>query len=309
MLYSTFESVFTLFVLILLGFYLRKRSLLDGDITRGFIQLLLHYTLPAMIVVSMQQSITEDLLRESLEMFGISLLSYGLFGILAWVFTLLIRAPKDEAGVYRFVFVFSNVGFMGYPVIGAVLGDTGVFYAAIFNIPFHFLAFSLGVFLLTKGKGEEKIFTWKLLFSPPMIATLLGFLFFLTGIQLPSFIAKPLDLLGSLTTPLSMITIGSLLAVLPLRHLASDRRLFTATAVRLILIPLILWGVLRLRYDGFLLFVPVLVASMPAAANAPILSEKYGGKGTLASQLVFVSTLFSLISIPLWSYFLLKGNF
>ncbi|WP_028973721.1 AEC family transporter [Spirochaeta cellobiosiphila] len=306
MFYSTFESVFTLFVLIVLGYYLRKKNVFDGDITRGMIQLLLHYTLPAMIFVSMLQSNSKDMLNQSIEMFVLSVIAYVFFGIAALVFTFVLKAPEEDKGVYRFCFLFSNVGFMGYPVIEAVLGEKGVFYAAIFNIPFNFLAFSLGVLLLTKGKSEGQLFSWKILISPPLVATFIGFIFFITGFTLPEFILKPIDLIGSITTPLSMITIGSLLAVLPVRDIAKEWRLFVATVIRLLLIPFTLWLILRPWFSGVSLYIPIIVSAMPAAANAPILSEKYGGKGSLASQFVFVSTLFSLITIPIWSYLLLK---
>lgn len=299
-----FKPVVSLFLLMLLGYILRKWKVLDSHLTQGLIHLLLMVTLPALIFVSMQQEYSSELAVLGYKVLLLSFLSYAVFGILAWFFPFLLGTRKESRGVYRFCLMFSNVGFMGYPVIEAILGQKALFYCAIFNIPFHFLAFTVGIWFLTEHKEEGSSFSWSLFFSPALVATLVGFAAFLSPFRLPSVLLNPLSALGHVTTPLSMLVIGSLLEQLSFKELAVDYRVYLMSLIRLFVVPAILYFILKPFYSGTILAVAVLISAMPAAANAPILSEKYGGNGALASRMVFISTVISLFSIPFWSKFL-----
>ena len=136
--------------------------------------------------------------------------------------------------------------------------------------------------------------------TPSAIASVVGMALFLGNIQLPSPIGRALGLLGDTTTPLSMVLIGGIVSRMSFRTALGSLRLYATSLYRLALFPLGLFLVLYLLgLRGMLLSLPVILAAMPVAANSAILAQAYGGDSRTASSLVLVSTLLSLLSIPL----------
>lgn len=202
---------------------------------------------------------------------------------------------------------FSNVGFMGYPVVYAVYGELGVFYAAIYNLGFNLLAWSYGVHLLDRDGREnpkhqllpihKRILKF---FNPSLVAVIIGFSLFLTSRTLPSVVFDTLKMVGQTVTPLSMMCIGFILSEVETRDVFSDRKIFVTSLVRLIVVPLGTLIVLKLLgKEGYLLSIPVLITAMPAAANMAIIAVRYNSDYRLASKAIFVSTLLSIVSIPI----------
>jgi predicted permease len=210
------------------------------------------------------------------------------------------RLSGGEAGAHAFCAVFSNVAFMGFPLIEAFFGKESLFQASVFNIPFQVLAFSIGpVMLSAGGEGRPKPKLGPASFATPAaIASVIGFGFFLAGIELPSPLAGAMRLLGDTTTPLSMVLIGAMLSRFGLSSLRGRPQLWLTSLYRLVAFPTAVYLLLRAcGAGGLLLGLPTLVAAMPAAANAAILAEAYGGDSRAASSLVFLSTLLSLPTI------------
>ena len=301
---SIFNQILMLFILLIVGYTARKINIFDDKVTKGLSDIILKITLPAMIIGSMVGNNNENLAGQFGKILLVSLSVYAITFILAMVLPRLIGSRPFEKGVFQFAIMFSNVGFMGYPVTAAVFGEEGVFYAAIFNLPFNLLVFTIGIFFLSSKQGEKSKINPKLLINPGVIAVLIGFLIFSLKIPLPRAITGSLDLLGSVTTPMSMIVIGGLLAKVSINKIFTNYRVYLITIFRLFLVPVVVYFVLRNFVDGVYLFgVPVLLSAMPVAANSAILAEEYKGNAELASQTVFITTLFSVISIPLITMF------
>jgi predicted permease len=208
-------------------------------------------------------------------------------------------------GIYQYALIFSNVTFMGYPVVRAVLGEQGIFYTAIYNLPFNLLSFTLGVYLLSKGSKDFK-FSPKELINPSLISVFLGLLLFITGLRLPTFVNNSLDLLGSVTTPISMLVIGSMLSTSSAKECFMNKKLYILCFIRLIFLPVIIYLAFMNRIeDSLIAAIPVVITSMPTAANTAIMANQYDADVTIASQCVFMTTLFSVITIPLVNLILL----
>lgn len=205
----------------------------------------------------------------------------------------------EEGGVMRFMLVFSNLGFMGIPVAGAVFGPESIFYVSIFNLTFSILLFSVGVLMLRPDMG--KYLDPKLFLNTGLIASVAGLILFVLQVHIPSPFADVFTLLGSTTTPpLAMVVVGALLATLPIEGIFTDKKIWAITLLRLCVIPIAVFLVLRPFVEGpFLLGVPVLLAAMPVAANAVMLAEEYHVDSTLASKGVFLTTILSLVTLPL----------
>lgn len=287
-----------LFILMGLGFAAARIGIVTRSGARVLTSALVNITLPALILVSMQIPLTPDRLGSTAVIFGIAAVYYVIAFGLAWTVPRLLAGSERERGVLGFMLVFSNLGFMGYPVADALFGSESFFYVSLINLPFGLLVFSAGVVMLRPDLGRH--FDARLFLSPGIIASVLGLAFFLAGVAIPSPVFEVLDLAGSVTTPLAMIVIGSFIASVSPVSIFSDRRLYIISALRLLVIPVLLYLVIRpFVTDPLLLGIPVILAAMPAAANTVLLAEEYRSDAGLASEGVFISTMLCIVTIPL----------
>jgi malate permease and related proteins len=305
-----------IFILMAVGFSAAKLRFIDEKVSRGLSSLLVDFCLPALIFSSMQRPFSIVLRDEAFSILGLSALIYAASLPLALLLVRALGARGKEAGPLRFAACFSNVGFMGIPVIQALFGMDAVFAVSIFNIPFNILSYSVASLMLAPEPRGDAVHEPKRLnprsilksaLNPAVLAALVGLLCFLLGLRLPTVLGRTLDLLGSTTTPLSMVLVGSVLARMRLKSAFGNFRVYLVSAYRLFLHPLLVYAALSLAgASGLLLAVPVMIVAMPAAANTTILADSLGGDTETASSLVFVSTLGSLVSIPLMARLLFK---
>jgi len=300
---GVFSAILVLFVIIGLGFFARKHGILDKTRVHWVSHILVTVALPALTISSMQLPFTPE---------NVSIVSHTLvlaFGyyVGAFVFSLVVcrflPATRAETGVFRFMLIFPNVGFMGIPVASAILGPQALFYLILFNLPFNLLVFTMGVWLLAQGRQEKPGLS--LLLTPGFVASLVGLALFAAGYDIPFPLDTLLDWVGRTTTPLAMLMVGALLATLPLSRLAGDWRVSLIAFLRLIIMPILAFVLLTpFVHDPLLVGTVVLLIAMPVAANTVLLSEEYGVDATLASQGVFLSTLLCLVTIPLLEFLL-----
>lgn len=298
------NSILVLFILMAIGYASFKAKIIDRNGARGLSSFLVNITLPCLIIISMQIPLSEEIFGNTIEMFLIA----GIYYALSFLFAILV--PKFlvkndlERGVYRFMLVFSNLGFMGIPVTIAMFGEGAAFYTSLFMLPFGLLVFSAGILMLRPDMG--RYFDLKLFINPGIIASLTGLIFFFAGYTIPDPFFEVIDILGSLTTPLAMVVVGALLAAMPFSDMFSDVKIYVMSAFRLLIIPFALFLLLRPFVDDpLILGIPVILAAMPVAANAVLLAEEYNVDSDAASKGVFISTLMCVITIPLIGILLL----
>jgi predicted permease len=293
-----FSSILLLFLIIAFGYALRKTGVLDTGRVEKISHIIVLITLPALTIASMQVPLSPATIKISEHMIFIALAYYlGAF-CLSLAVCHFLPASGPEKGIFQFILVFPNVGFMGIPIAIAILGPDSLFYVSIFNLPYNLLAFTLGIYLITSGSPGK--FDPRILLTPGFVASMIGLLLFLAGYTLPSPVGTALGLLGWWTSPLALIVVGALLATLPLPHLAGDWRVAVITAFRLLILPVLAFLVLSpLVHDRLLLEVAVLLIAMPAGSYAVLFAEEYKVDSTLASQGVFLSTLLCFGTIPL----------
>jgi len=291
-------AILSLFFLIGIGFLARRHGYLEAPRVYQISHILVNVAIPALTISSMQVPNTGP----ALGMVEVTLTIAFAYYIGAFLISLLIchflPATKKEKGVFQFMLVFPNVGFMGIPVSAVILGPDSLFYVILFNLPFNLLVFTMGVWLLAHDRAEKTDIY--LLLTPGFIASLLGLALFLIAYDIPYPVDVALDWVGKATTPLAMIVVGALLATLPAGRLVGDWRIGVVTALRLLVLPVLAYILLApLVSDRLLLTSTVLLIAMPVAANTVLLSEEYDVDATLASQGVFLSTLLCCATIPL----------
>lgn len=291
------NEVVVLFLIMAVGFYARRRGMIDGNINRGLSELLLNVTMPLMIMVSFNFDFNKEMLVTAGKLFVLSLLLHVALFFASDLFYR--RHPQDAKNVLRFTAMFSNCAFMGFPVLQSIYGKIGVFYASIFSVPFIIVLWTLGVMLF---EGERSPTALKKAFlNPGILAVVVGFVMFSFSLRLPSPVQQACEMIGSTTTPLAMIVVGSTLAEMRFREMLAGRSVYYGSLVRLVVIPLLVLGVLSLLgVKGMLLGICVISMAMPASANTAAFAEKYQSDTALASRCVFLTTILSMFTIPLF---------
>jgi len=293
-----FWQMFILFAVVAIGYIAGKLGQIDADFNKKLSTLVINITNPAMILASAME---EKLLTraELLQLTGIALLSYLALILVALVIPGLIRSPKEDAGVYRFMIIFSNVGFMGFPVVNALFGPEAVFYASVFTIPFNILAYTYGIYLISGKRPEKGKFPLTHL-SPSLVAAVIAYLIYILNISVPSVISGTMSFVGQITSPAAMLIIGASLAAVPIRKVFGEPRLYAISLIKLIILPVITYFIVALMVKNeVLLGVIVIMLGMPVATNCTMLAAQYGKRVETASSGVFITTLLSIATIPL----------
>ncbi|MCL1997569.1 MAG: AEC family transporter [Turicibacter sp.] len=290
------SSLITLSVGMVAGYLGRKMKIMTDAVNAGLSGVLIKIALPCMIFVSFMQPFSQELLLESLTTLVIFVVVFtgccGVGLLLARTF----GANEDDRAIWGFSLAFPNVGYMGIPVIFVVYGATGLIYTTMAVVAFNLVTFSLGVYLFVRGNINIR----SMFISVPLVASYLGFVFFVTGWRLPGDLEQGIRLVGDLSVPLAMMLVGALLAKSNIRTLFSDFSILPIIAARLVGIPLATFFILRLFLtNDFMLEVIVILMAMPVAANTAIFAEQYKGNTDLASKVVTLSNILCIISIPL----------
>lgn len=294
--YAIVNQVLVLFLLMLVGFYGRKKKIINNETSKGMSDVLVNITAPMNVIASFSFQFSEQMLKNAGIIFLFAVCAHM---IIYWLGNLFFyRIKDDRKNILKFILIFSNCGFMGYPVLESLYGKTGVFYASIYVAVFNLFLWTLGVALFV---GKEEKLGWKKLISNPGIVSVgIGLLLFLFSIKLPFSVQRTLELVGGMTTPIAMIVTGTSIAEINLREIFVGKVIYYTSFIRLIFIPVVVFIVLRfLGLRGILLGVCTLTTAMPGAAMTTVFAEKYEYNKSFASQCVFITTLLSLLTIPL----------
>ena len=296
MFVNVFIQVCILFVLILIGVTLEKTRVLNEAAAKGFTDVTLYLATPCVIIKSFIREFDESMLENLIMSFLAAFILHIAFIVLSH---LLLRS-KDEARkvVLRFGVVFSNCGYMSIPLQQALLGDIGVFFAASYVAIMNFFVWSYG--LLSMSGDKKTLSIKKLIANPGIIGLALGVIVFIFSIPLPKIISEPVSYMASLNTPLPMIVIGYHLAKNNLLSGLKDMKCLFAIFLKLILVPLLsLGGMYLCGIRGDLLVSLVISCAAPTAAVTTMFSAKFNKDTALSVNMVSLSTLFSLITMPL----------
>ncbi len=298
-----FAKIFSVFSISFIGYIANRINWLPADSTKYLSLLLINIASPCLVIYSMsQQELTAETVASVLQAAGLMLAALLIASLIAYFTVKIMKVPAADRGVYQIVLVLTNSGFMGFPLSFAVFGEKGLFLTIIANAVFTLYTYSAGVLMLISGK-EEKLTVMtavRSLFSVPVVTSVIGLVIFAFGIPLPSLLVNFLDTVGGITIPLSMIIIGIQLAESRVGEVLNNKHIYETLILRLAVFPAVLFGILMwLPVSPFVLCIIIFAMAMPSAAITPVLSEIYDVNAKLAAQAVFVTTLFSLISIPI----------
>lgn len=288
-----------LLVIVIVGYVAGKLKYMGEDLDRRLSNIIIDITCPALILSSTMGGTLPDR-RLILPLLGISFLTYLLLTVVAWFFPRFLTHRIEDRGPVGFALMFGNVGFIGYPIVDAIFGHQAVFYAAILNVVNTLSVFTIGV-MLVNGEKQRLAFQPKVLVSSPMIAAYLAILIVALGVDnIPDIISQPITMIGNITVPGALLIIGSSMSRLSWHTMLGSRVVYSTTVFRLLILPLILYAIFRiLGFDTLVVNINTLIIAMPVATYGTILCLRYGKDTTLITEITFISTLLSVVTIPI----------
>lgn len=292
-----------MFLLILTGYLAVRGRLLNAEARQGFSSLLVNLVVPAMIInsylIEFDPEILSNLVRSAFA--SAAVLVIGL--CIALLSTRKKTGPDQP--ILRFAMTFSNAGYMGFPLINALFGAEGMLYASIFNTFFNLLIWTAGIALVDRSSGTAKRnLALELIKKPALLAVAVGLVLYLGQIPVPYLIAQPIGLLAGMNTPLSMLITGIIIATSDLRPVIRSLQLWHAILIRMLVIPAASFLFCLLTGTGGMVgAVVILLEACPCAALTSVLAIQYRYSEQLAAGLVVLSTLLSIVTLPLCAMF------
>ena len=296
------NGVISLFLIILVGVYAAKKRIITKEINKGLTNILLKITLPCLVVSSFIFDLSDELKDNIIRCFIYSPLVLIISIVISYI--LLIPIKGEKKIIIQFANVFSNCGFIGFPIVFSIYGNEGVIYASIFNLFFTAFLWTYGVILFNGKMKREDI--KKVLLNPAIVAVFIGLIIMIFGFDIPSVLSSTLDLVGNMTSPLSMIMVGVILGNAKIISYLKDKTIYYSAFLKLIIMPCILILISRLLKDTSLVIKTlIIVTAMPAAGMTSILAESFDKESEYSAVIVFITTLFSVITFPILLNFIL----
>ena len=298
---ATLSPMLVMLCCIVIGFTLRKKHILPENGGTVLSRLETYVLVPALTINTFRRYCTISSVSEKL--------NYTLTAAAVLAAAIIVAIPLSKAfskdnyrrKIYRYALVFANYGFMGNAIVPAILGEEYLYPYMMYTLPLNVVVYTWGVVMLIP-QGEERQSWWKRLINPPFIAILIGATLGLTGANayVPSFVSKVLDSCAACMAPVAMILTGFVVGGYPLKPLFSDRKVYIATALRLLLIPTVMIAALYLTgADKQTMIFTLFAFATPLGLNTVVFPAAYGGDTTTGASMAMISHTLCVITIPL----------
>ena len=292
------EVMVVLFIIVILGYVACKLGYMGDKFDKKLSSIVVDITCPLLVLSSVMGDELPDRTL-ILPLLGVGFLTYILLLAFGFWVPRLITKNHDDQGMIGFALMFANVGFIGYPIVSSIFGPHAVFYAALLNMPNTFFIFTAGVMLI-KGEYSLKQFNPKVLVSPAMLGAFLAAIIVALGIHTPDIIARPVTMVGNITVPAALMIIGSSMAKLPIREIIGSPKVYITALLRLTIVPLSIYFFFKAcGVSDLVNNINTVVIAMPVASFGTMFCLKYGRNPSLITETTFITTLGSIITIPL----------
>lgn len=294
------QQVAILFLLMGIGILLEKKKIVNADAAKMISNLVIIVVIPSVIVQAFQRELEQEMLAA----IGTAFLLAVLFHVMAILVTKWIPRPRDDAQypVERLLAICSNCGFMGIPLMTAVMGDVGTLYAAVYVAVFNLYMWTHGIMILRKSRT---LHLREIFCTPGMIGVGVGLGLFFLQIRLPSLVTNTLSYLVAMNTPLPTIVTGIFIAEIPLGKALRNRYIYQASFLRLLFLPMLFIGLIWLMRvpawfpDAWMAALAMVIcSSCSGAITTAMMPACYGGDAVHGAALVAVTTLFSILTLP-----------
>lgn len=297
------QQMIVLFLVMLVGLLAYKKDYINDNASKKLSSIVVNIANPALIlssILGMDNTVTgQDLLITMI----LAVAVFASLLVLAIFVPRVFGVDRSAYGAYRVMTVFSNIGFMGFPIISAVYGNSALLYGTLFLIPYNVLIYTYGVYTMKNGRGGKKEpFRPGLILNTGVIACVIAIVLFAFDVKLPAFASSVISMLSNLTAPLSMMVIGASMAVIDMKKLAGDYKLLLFAAFKLLFVPIV--GTLIVRQfvaNEIICGVTMVMLATPVGSMTAMLAQEYDGDYELASKGVMLTTLLSVVTLPIVS--------
>ncbi len=295
--------ILTLFLLMICGYISRKAHIVDQSSSKSLSKLILCVGQPMMLLAALSGAdYSEANLTLAWQVTLIGFVSHAIMALAGYGICRLFK-KGDEMKIFEFSLVFANCGFIGFPIMDAILGaPIGSFMGAFYNIGFYTFLWTHGLLILGRGRDDIRLTPKKIFFNFGTVPCLIGVIFFLCKplFELPEFVTKCFSYLGNLCTPISVLVTGALLATISLPKMFKSGKLYLHSAIKLILFPVVMCLLAKLcGLSGNYILLITAMSGMPSAATVSMLAEVHNIEPGYASQTVGFSSIFSVATLPL----------
>ena len=288
-----------LFVYMMIGYVACKKEYFDQEFGKKLSWLVVNVANPMLAISAVVNNEEQIAKKDFYVIVLLAICFYAFFLILAQILPRLIGVQKSDIGVYKMMTTFNNIGFMGFPVIAAAYGNGALIYAVPFSIMFNILCYTWGLQTLCGG-GEKG--NWKRIINIGTISGIISIVLFFMQIPVPKMICSLSAGLSNLTGPLSMLVIGISIAAMELKDLFTDVKLLKFALIKLLAVPVAAMLLVCQVIDNRLICEVFLVMmATPAASMCAMLSQQYGGDYELAAKGVALTTILSVVTMPIVS--------
>ncbi len=299
------SNIATVFIIMGVGFLANKIGILPAKSNDYLSPLLILINAPCMVFSNIvKREIEEGMMGEVMTAILAACAYFVIFVVVGWfVCTKVLKLRNDpQCGVYIMLFATLNNGFMGFPITLAVFGDDIMFYMVFFQMILMVFLYGPGLAIIHYGENNAeggKANLIKAVTGPNTVAAVLGLIFLFAGITLPDFIFRPIELIGDATTPLAMIVIGVQLGSSNFRRIFKNRALMLESILKMILSPVIIFLLMNwLPIPAGIKVAFIFGAAFPAAVAVSPIAATEGKDSVLAAEGVALTTLMSLVTIP-----------
>jgi len=318
MFLTTLQQVAILLLFIIIGYFFRKKNLINDGAKKTMAALLVNLFTPAYSIASLSQQLSIEKIKDYGIYFiaGIILTVFAI--LLAIIFARLLGREKLQRNILKYAFAFGNIGYFGYPVVGAVFGEPTKALMILFCIPMSVGINTFGYAVLTAKVTDHQSVedvvqkrTWaqklKFLYSAPFIGTIVGLIIGLLPITMPKFVIDILNVAGNCQSATAMLLTGAVLANVPFLKLFTSIKPYIVGFIRLLVLPVIVGGILYIVHlcgvsgETFktVYRLSVIVAAMPVGMNVVVYPESCGMDSTEGAKMCFMSYILALGALPL----------
>lgn len=300
---SAFQNVLSIFIMIFLGFFLAKKVFFTDELAEQFVKIVFNISLPLQMLAGVCENFTKNMLLESSKGILLALISLSINYIIGII--LLGGFCKNRKGrsLYEAFFTFPNTIFLGLPVCVSVLGRQALPYVLIYNFASTILFWTISIYKIRKeaNASDSHENPIKKIISPPLLGFLIGIMLLLLNIKVPTFILNTFNYIGNITTPLSMFVIGIMLSDIDIINHQFNLFHIIILIGKFILLPVITITLLNhVDISTMLRNTFILESAMPSMSQIAMVAKQYSLEESEASFVVGLSTLLSLIVIPLY---------
>lgn len=300
------QQMIVLFLLMIVGFICYKKEIITDEVSKKISAIVVNIANPALILSGGMEKDSAIQGEELLVVMAIIVIMYAVLVLLGQLLPKLLRVEPKSRGAYTAMTIFSNIGFMGFPVIAALYGKQALLYAALFTIPYNLLIYTYGISVMeiskeeVQGQKKKRRIPWKRIFSPGVIACIVTIVIYFGRIPVPDFMQTTVGSLSNLTAPLSMMVIGASLATIPVKKLFGDRTLLLFSAIKLLVIPIAGTYLIKLFvHHEMIIGVCMIMLAAPVGSMTAMLAQQYEGDYEMAAKGVALTTILSVITMPL----------